>query len=214
MTEGGANKGKSLPFIMGSVAYGNVMKGAMMKKLCVIFVCLLFAGAMFAADRPIDGKKFELGTAIHMYGMHYQDGDYSYSWSVLNVPIRFGWFVWKGLEIEPEIMFTVPLKGGGDALYVLSANVFYNFKTKGKWVPFIGGGVGYGNGIPYVGWVEGDKDLRSTVFNLGGGLKYIIGNVAAVRIEYRFTRDHYKYPGDGYTNYSLQQVFVGFSIFF
>ncbi len=60
-----------------------------------------------------------------------------------------------------------------------------------------------------------------TAFNFGAGIKYLVGNTAALRIEYRFT----KYSGEE-TKTSIwgtwtdkvdrtdNNVFVGLSIFF
>ncbi|OGD27571.1 MAG: hypothetical protein A2028_04045 [Candidatus Aminicenantes bacterium RBG_19FT_COMBO_59_29] len=189
-----------------------------MKKVCVFLAVLLFLGTTFALSQPVPGKKFELGTAVSFFSIKYEYSDgYSGSWTVLNVPIRFGWFVWKGLQIEPEVIMTIPIgEDKGDMAYFLGANLAYHFKTSGKFVPFIGGSVGFGNGIPYMGWVEGSSGDKSTAFGGLAGVKYLLGNIAAIRAEYRLLR--YSWKDDFSPDYdetgTIHQILVGLSVFF
>jgi opacity protein-like surface antigen len=189
------------------------------KKFCVFLTALLFLGVTFAASQPVPGKKFELGTSVSFFSVKYQyaEDGYSNSWTVLNVPVRFGWFIWKGLEIEPEVVMTVPLgQDHGDMAYFLGANLAYNFKTSGKLVPFIGGSAGFGNGIPYMGWVEGGSGQTTSAFGGLAGVKYLLGNIAAIRAEYRFLSykwNNADYPYDNETG-TIHQILVGLSIFF
>jgi len=188
-----------------------------MKKLGVFFAVLLFLGATFAASQPVPGKKFELGTSVNFFSVKYEvEIGYSDSWSILNVPIRFGWYVWKGLELEPEVIMTFPLSGGKDMAYFAGVNLAYNFRTKGKLVPFIGGSAGIGNGIPYMGWVEGGSGEKVTAFGGLAGVKYLLGNIAAIRAEYRLLR--YDWNDDDDPDYdetgTIHQILLGLSIFF
>ncbi len=189
-----------------------------MKKSIAFLAVLLFLGATFAAAQPIPGKKFELGTSVSFFSVKYEVEDgYSGSWTVLNVPIRFGWFVWKGLEIEPEIIVTLPMnEGKGEASYFAGVNLAYNFTTKGKLVPFVGGSVGIGNGIPYMGWVEGGSGEKVTAFGGLAGVKYLLGNIAAIRAEYRLLRYSWKDDYDPMYDETgtIHQILVGLSVFF
>jgi hypothetical protein len=98
-----------------------------MRRLCVSLALLLVLGAAFAAAQPVPGKKFELGTAIALWSYSYENEDYSNSYTLLNVPVRFGWFFWKGLQLEPEIILTIPIgEDGGDVSYFLTGNLVYN----------------------------------------------------------------------------------------
>ena len=189
-----------------------------MKKLCVFLAVLLFLGATFAASQPVPGKKFELGTSMNFFSLKWENADgYSDSWTVLNVPIRFGWYVWKGLAIEPEVILTIPIgEDMGDMAYFAGVNLAYNFKTKGKLVPFIGGSAGFGNGIPYMGLVEGGSGEKVTAFGGLAGVKYLLGNIAAIRAEYRLLRYDWNDAND--PDYdetgTIHQILVGLSIFF
>jgi opacity protein-like surface antigen len=190
----------------------------MMKKTVAFLAVLLFLGVTFAVSQPVPGKKFEFGTSANFFSVKYESADgYSGSWTVLNVPIRFGWYIWKGLEIEPEVTMTLPLGSGkGDMSYFAGANLAYNFKTKGKLVPFIGGSAGFGNGIPYMGWVEGNTGDKVTAFGGLAGVKYLLGNIAAIRAEYRLLR--YDWNDSEFPEYdetgTIHQILVGLSIFF
>jgi hypothetical protein len=83
--------------------------------------------------------------------------------------VRFGWFLWKGLQLEPEVMFTIPIgEDKGDMAYFLAGHLVYNFKASPKLVPFVGGGAGIGNGIPFLGWVEGSSDAKHLVHQRPG----------------------------------------------
>ncbi len=128
--------------------------------------------------------------------------------------MRFGWFVWKGLEIEPEIMLSIPLSpdAGDETSYVVIGNVTYNFKTSGKLVPFVGGGAGVGNGFPTGGFVM-RKGQTVTTFDGLLGVKYILNDYFGVRAEYRFNRFVIDVT-DGTLEGTYHQFFVGFSLFF
>ena len=157
-----------------------------MKKLFAFLAVLLLAGGVFASAQVVPGVKFELGTSASYYSLKFEDSEGPMDY--LNIPVRFGWYVWKGLEVEPEVQFFIPLEDEADAAYFLQAHLLYNFSVGGKIVPFIGGGVGVGNGLPFYGVIEGGSDYKS--FGLIGlaGVKFMIGNSAAIRVEYRFNR--------------------------
>lgn len=189
-----------------------------MKKLCVLLAALLFLGATFAAAQPVPGKKFELGTSVGLFSYHYESDLWSDSWTVLNVPVRFGWFVWKGLQLEPEVVVTIPFgeSKGGEVTYFLTTNLAYNFKTGKKLVPFLGGTAGIGNGIPYMGWVSGGSGEKVTAFGGLAGVKYLIGDVAAIRAEYRLLFYNWKDDVDPMYDETgnIHQFLIGLSIFF
>lgn len=188
-----------------------------MKRVGLFLATLLVLGAAFAAAQPVAGKKFEFGTSVNLYSYHYENEVWSDTFTLLNIPIRFGWFVWKGLEVEPEVILTVPIGDSkGSSSYFLAANLAYNFKAGKKFVPFVGGTAGFGNGIPYLGWASGGSGEKST--GLGGlaGVKYLLGNIAAIRAEYRILFYDLKDDEDPLYDESgtINQFLVGLSIFF
>jgi opacity protein-like surface antigen len=182
-----------------------------MKKLSIALVLLLAAGAGLASAQVVPGK-FELGASASYYNLKFSGEP---SMSYLNVPVRFGWYAFGGLEIEPEVQVFIPMGDfGGDTGYQALAKLLYNFRLAGGLEPFIGAGVGGGNGIPYVGIVETSEGSKSLAYLGLLGLKIHVGNSAAFRIEYRFNRISWE------TDYSLgrewatlNQVLVGISLF-
>jgi hypothetical protein len=177
-----------------------------MKKLCVFLAVLLFLGATFAVSQPVPGKKFEFSTAFSFASMK-SSGD-TESYTFLSLPLRVGYYIWKGLEFEPELIL---MKfDDSDAAYNLNGNLSYNFNTSGRLKPFLLAGAGFGNGVAYGAIVEGDPDLNATLLNFGGGVKYVIGTSGAIRLEYRYTHNEL---AEGET-VDLHQVFIGVALFF
>jgi opacity protein-like surface antigen len=183
-----------------------------MKRSCVFLAAMMLLGAAFAAAQPVPGKKFEFSTGVSFFGVKFDGSDSSYSY--LSVPVRFGWFAWRGLEIEPEVCVTFPLSGDGDTSYFLLANVVYNFRPSGNLVPFVGAGAGVGNGLAVAGVVQGGSGMNTSVFDALLGVKFLIGKVGALRVEYRYNRYSWDY-GDGKSeDGNLHQVLMGLAIFF
>ena len=181
-----------------------------MKKLGVFLVTLLFLGATLAISQPVPGKKFELGTSISFTSV--KISGFTGSDTYLILPVRFGCYIWKGLEIEPELLITSVHPG--DTGFDLSGNVAYHFKVGGPLVPFVLGGVGFGNGYSTGPIVASSTDVTATLINAGAGAKYIIGKVGAIRMEYRYTHNRLSKGGALLENLNLHQIFVGLSIFF
>ena len=107
------------------------------------------------------------------------------STNILIVP-RIGFFPVAGLEIEPEAIFLKPEEG--EITYVLNGNVSYNFVNPGKAVPFLLAGYGISNTIPLFNVPLVRYDFTVGVLNLGGGIKAMLAENVAVRIEYRFQK--------------------------
>jgi opacity protein-like surface antigen len=131
--------------------------------------------------------------------------------------VRLGYYIWKGLEFEPEFKLTSFHYSGGfnETGTLLTLNVAYNFKASPRAIPFILGGYGFGNGFPHVGFVEklGDK-VNTATLNFGAGVKFLFANIAAIRLEYRYihlTASETGYPDE---KANLHQILVGLSIFF
>lgn len=160
-----------------------------MKKFLSNLIVLLFGLMMteHSVAQTIAGKKFEFSTSASVWNVKSNDGETE---TVVNLPIRIGFFIFKGLEIEPELFLTIP-EDSEDTGYIILANLSYNFKTSENLMFFLLGGGGYGNGSRLFDFVW-DNDMGVTVYNFGAGIKYLVGDSAALRIEYRFT----KYSGE------------------
>ncbi|MDI6698694.1 MAG: outer membrane beta-barrel protein [Candidatus Saccharicenans sp.] len=103
----------------------------------------------------------------------------------------------------------------GNLAYQINLNGVYNFKTSTSFRPFLLAGPGINNGIRYGFVMEADDDLSGLALNAGGGLKYLIGNNAAFRFEYRYTHNRLKwelyYEKESFNHH---QFLVGLSLFF
>jgi hypothetical protein len=184
-----------------------------MKKLSAVLAVLLLVAVGVSYAQVLPGK-FELGTSISYYNLKFDDDEGS-ALNYLSIPIRFGWNFWQGLEIEPEVILFVPMGDtGGDTSYFLQGKLLYNFDLGGGIIPFIGGGAGIGNGIPVFGIIEGGSDIKTFAFTGLVGLKFRLGNSAAIRFEYRFNRFNWE------DSFSVEKtwgnwhnVLVGVSIF-
>lgn len=178
-----------------------------MKKVIGMFVLIVFVliSVKGTYAQPVEGKKFEFSTSASLSIVKYEDWEAS---TFVNIPIRFGIFVFEGLQIEPELLFTIPDKFEYMGIFGW-LNLAYNFKTKNKIVPFVLVGGGYGNGYPMLSMAS-DYETGVPAVNAGAGAKFLIGDSAAIRVEYRFA---YYMPSED-ENRMDNNVLVGVSIFF
>ncbi len=174
-----------------------------LRSFTLIFLTFIFFGAAIA--KPVQNKKFEFSTSASLWNVKYSNQETE---TVINLPLRLGYFLFKGLEIEPEVFLTIPEDEGIG--FLLLANLSYNFKVSKKLIPFILGGGGFGNSEQSFSVVF-DYETNIKAFNFGVGIKYLVGNSAAIRLEYRFV----KYSGEyDWLNRTENNAFVGLSIFF
>ncbi len=103
---------------------------------------------------------------------------------------RFGYFLSKNIEIEPEV--AIGKFEDADVGYVLSCNLNYNLTAGGKTVPF---------------FLAGGEDTYM-LLNAGLGVKVFLSETAAFRAEYRF---QHIFAEDGYITYHYG--LIGFSFF-
>ena len=181
-----------------------------MKKSFTFLVVLLLLGVTFAASQPVPGKKFELSTAFSFTSLTLSGETGSDTF--LSLPLRVGYYIWKGLELEPELML-MKFKGS-DAAFNLNGNLSYNFNTSGQLKPFLLAGAGLGNGIAFGALIEGGTSTNATLLNLGGGVKYVIGTSGAIRLEYRYTHNRLSKGAPLVQNFNIHQVFIGVALFF
>lgn len=159
-----------------------------MKKQMIIAIVLTFLSAVAFAQPP-GGRKFELGLSGGYE--NYSTGSSGGSSSLFLISPRLGYFVYEGLEIEPELVAAFP--SVGDVAYQVSGNLSYNFPIQGKALGFLLAGYGAGNTIPVFGFPGGSfQNTTITVLNLGGGLKILAAENVAIRLEGRYR----KYSGE------------------
>ena len=162
-----------------------------MKTIQLIVITVFMATLLIA--QPREGKNKELSLSGSY--QNYSSENSSESAGALLVSPRLGFFVFEGLELEPELLFMFP--SGSEPVYMANGNVSYNFISHsisgGKGVPFILLGYGIANTVPFFNVPMTRTDFSIGVLNLGGGVKAFIRNDIAIRIEYRYQ----KFSGQG-----------------
>jgi hypothetical protein len=157
-------------------------------------------------------KRFEFSTSASIWNVKWYGDE---STTIINIPLRLGVFLFKGLELEPELSLTIPEEGEDTGILILG-NVSYNFKASKNVFPFVLAGIGYGNAVPMLGWAW-DVEEKVIPVNFGAGIKAFVGDSAAVRVEYRFTKFYeadqglFKSDGDVRTHHNF---LIGISLFF
>jgi len=175
----------------------------------VVFVLSAAAGLSAQAGK---GKRFEFSTSASIWNVKWTGEESS---TLINVPLRLGVFLFKGLELEPELSLTIPEESEDTGILVLG-NISYNFSVSERVLPFVLAGIGYGNAVPALGWAW-DVEEKVIPVNFGAGVKAFVGDSAAIRLEYRFTKFYeadqglFKTEGDVRTDHNF---FVGISLFF
>jgi hypothetical protein len=180
------------------------------RKGVVLGVLLGFVSAGFFASEAeaqiVENKRFEFSTAASIMNVKWEGDD---TQTVFNFPVRFGIFVYKGLEIEPELLLTIPEESASTGIIAVG-NLVYNIKLSGGAVPFVLGGAGYGNAFPFF-CAALDWDETVTVLNFGAGVKLLVGDSAALRLEYRFSQYSESGGGEKRTDHNFM---LGVSLFF
>jgi hypothetical protein len=113
----------------------------------------------------------------------------SHSYSYMLLSVMPGYFVLDGLSIEPEIGMTAIESSRPDFLFLV--NVSYTYLIpKTTIAPF--GRIGYGvtnsiGSFPNQFLNDGNpSDMNISVFNIGAGIKHIIGRSAVLRLELNY----------------------------
>jgi hypothetical protein len=156
--------------------------------------------------------------SMKVSGHGYEDSE---SYNFLYIGVSPGVFVTQGLSIEPEIAF-MAMENQFPTWYFLG-NVSYTYAGEGsKVAPFVRAGIGISDGIPVLPGTmavfrTADK-LDVSVFNVGGGVKYLIAGAAYLRAEANYK--HYSWSRALYsgsstsTDYSYGDfgILVGISV--
>jgi hypothetical protein len=166
--------------------------------------------------QPREGKSKELSLSGSY--QTYSSGSGSVSSGSLLVSSRLGFFVFEGLEIEPEVLVMIP--SGPDLVYMVNGNVSYNFMSAGKAIPFLLIGYGIANTVPFFNVPMTKTDFSVDVLNVGAGVKIFLHENVALRLEYRYQKitgqgattmyDFYSYTDKVET--TINTVQFGFSV--
>ncbi len=166
--------------------------------------------------QPREGRNIELSLSGSYQNISF--GEDSKSSGAFLISPRVGFFVVKGLELEPEILL---MAGSGESpVYVLNGLISYNFlSVAGKGVPFLLVGYGIANTTPFFNVPMVQHDFTVSVLNLGGGVKAFLTEDVALRFEYRFQkfsgqgeRGYGPYTWTSEVNTQIHTVQFGFSI--
>ncbi len=194
-----------------------------MKSALLLFFAALLLIVSSDASAQIERGDKELSVQMSFMSRSIEQSSSSF-WALL-LAARYGYFLGKYLELEPEIMFSI-LKDE-DPGFVISANLAHNFSRsnpENKIVPFILGGLGISNtfmflpNVPFVG-----QETSWTILNAGAGVKLFVSEQIAVRLEYRFQRffassdatDHDPFQSDFESrDVTCHNLFIGLSGFF
>jgi opacity protein-like surface antigen len=185
-----------------------------MKTLPLIMILALAASASPAQPREGRNKELSLSGSLQSYS----SGSSSGSSSAFLISPRLGFFVVEGLELEPEALLM--LASGSDPVYVVNANVSYNFVASKKGVPFLLLGYGRANTVPFFNVPIRQTGFGVGVVNVGAGVKIYLIQDIALRIEYRFQRFYGEGEPTTFGDYSftekvdtrIHMVQFGFSV--
>lgn len=201
----------------------------MFKRVTLTLVILLLLASGASAQGPAHNQaqsllhKFELSVGGAFQAITRSYGSFNQSWHFFNIPIRCGYFVTEGFELEAETIVAVLQEGAlangeDEFIIVASGNLVYNFPIKAAphFRPFVLGGLGFTNSfLPGIAGTVLMNDANGTtrlVTNFGAGAKTLLGDRAAFRVEYRFQH----FPEDsteglsGATSHTIQ---LGVSMF-
>ncbi len=193
---------------------------AKMSVLIGLTACALMVTAADAQERV---RKVEFSIAGSMQAFVDEEETVHF----MTMPIRVGTFVTPNVLIELEGIITgwdEAFTGGDTEVgYILSLNGSYNFQANERLMPFLLVGFGFTDSAPLGNAVAGNDfdDVTLTVLNAGAGMKFLVSDMAALRIEYRLqdfsgSKDVVSYYGT-YTSdidFTLHSMFFGVSLFF
>lgn len=157
--------------------------------------------------------ELSLSGTLGSYSISYDNPYYSSagdSKTYFLLALRTGFFVTGNLEIEPEINLFIQDETGVN----IGANLSYNFFIPESNVhPFIMAGLGIGNSVMvFTLPAKSSEDFNVVHYNIGAGIKVMMTESIAARIEYRYR----KFNSDGdYADltYNTHNLLFGFSVF-
>ena len=180
----------------------------MLKKFHFFVIIIFVLVSTVRAQSILTKRTFEASVSASFQLFSENDNTETF----INIPLRLGFFITPRWEVEGEFAITKPQSG--DAGYILSGLLSYNFVTPGGFMPFGFAGYGVTNSIPVItnNVVANIPDATLGVLNLGGGVKIPIGSKAAFRSEYRF-QNFTGSQGNVDIDFQVHSVFTGVSLF-
>jgi hypothetical protein len=139
-----------------------------------------------ASSEPLARGRVELSTGVSLT----QQTAEMQSYTLLNVPVRVGAMLDRRFELEAELLLTFTRRGFGDlgsSETGLTGAVHGLYHVgSGRTAPFLLAGAGYGDAtsVENVAFTGGLWLVR-----VGAGVRSFFGRHAALRAEYRFTRE-------------------------
>jgi hypothetical protein len=170
---------------------------------------------------PLRSGAVEISTAMSFSSSRDEGSDESIS--LLNLPVRAGYFVTRRLELEAEALLTrVSYDDDSSTGYQVGGHALYHF-GEGRVVPFVLAGASVGDSADIFGVLLPEGEETVTSLRAGAGVKAFLGRRAALRAEYRFVR--YSLEGIRFDPGSFEErvetvhptqhrVFVGISLVF
>ena len=144
---------------------------------------------------------------------------------LMSIPMRVGVFLNPEVSLELEGILT----GLDEELaeettwgYVVTGSLAYHILISGQVRPFVLAGYGFSDSWPLAGVLaSGDfEDTTLGVLNLGAGVKAMVGERAALRVEYRMQKfsGTYELPdfvggGDTDIDFTIHSTMFGVSLF-
>lgn len=180
----------------------------MLKKLLFFLIILSVLVSTVKAQSILTRRTLEASVSASFQLFSENDNTETF----INIPLRLGFFITPRWEVEAEFAITKPQSG--DAGYILSGLLSYNFRTPGGIMPFAFAGYGVTNSIPVItnNVVANIPDATLGVLSLGGGVKIPIGSKAALRSEYRF-QNFTGSQGNADIDFQVHSLFTGISLF-
>ena len=186
----------------------------MQKNLLILFAVSLFILNFTILSHAGPGAKkekkykWEFSIAASLY---YEPEDVIKDTLMISIPARIGYFLTRNIEIEPELNFILENSDStlnSETKTVFLINLAYNFNTSSHIMPFFLFGAGIIS-YPPDAWIPiiEPKNITSSAFDAGAGIKWFVAKKVAMRIEYRFI------SYDGREATTRHNLFIGISIF-
>lgn len=197
------------------------MKSFLLLSLLTIFFPLL------SVAQPDEGSK-EISMQGFVSNQDYQTkisvGSQSFSGSddmtAGSLYFRLGYFITSGFSIDPEV--TWGFSDVASPSFAFSLNGSFQAPVNDMLFVFMTAGAGISNAIPFANITIGRaaEKLDIPMYNFGGGLKYYLNEIVALRTEFRYSVYNYEEkendPYFGSTKYEYTQknsnLLIGFSI--